>query len=70
MTPEDRTPLERLEEASIEIEELATGLVVRARAFGAEAGARNRIALVQQRLKIAHDELHEYPWSAADITDE
>ena len=70
MNPEDRTPLERLEELSTEIEELATNVVVRARAFGGEAGARNRIALVRQRLKIAQDELGDYPASAADITDE
>ncbi len=70
MTPEEMTPLERLEAISREVEELANQVAVRAKAFGGEAGARNRIELVKQRLKIALDELGDYPWSAADVTDE
>ena len=66
----DPTVLERLEAASREVEELATSVAVRAKAFGGDFGARNRIELVKQRLKIALDELAAYPESAADVTDE
>ena len=66
----DATPLERLETASEEIEQLALQVAVRAKAFGGEVGARTRIELVKQRLKIALDELAGYPASADDITDE
>jgi hypothetical protein len=66
----DATPLERLETASEEIEQLALQVAVRAKAFGGEVGARARIELVKQRLKIALDELAGYPASADDITDE
>ena len=64
------TPLEKLEAASREVEELATQVAVRAKAFGGQVGARNRIELVKQRLRIALDELAAYPGSAADVTDE
>jgi hypothetical protein len=67
---DERTPLERLEARSAEIEALATEVAVRAKAFGGDVGARSRIELVKQRLKIALDELAAYPSSAADITDE
>ena len=64
------TPLERLETVSAEVEELARGIAVRAKAFGGEVGARTRVEQVKQRLKIALDELAGYPASANDITDE
>ena len=70
MLPGDLTPLERLEAASREIEELANQVALRAKAFGGESGARHRIELVKQRLKVALDELADYPWTAADVTDE
>jgi hypothetical protein len=66
---DDATPLERLEARSAEVEELATEVAVRAKAFGGDAGARARIELVKQRLKIALDELAGYPASADEITD-
>ena len=64
------TPLERLEALSAEAERLASEVAVRAKAFGGDVGARPRIELVKQRLKIALDELGSYPQSADDITDE
>ncbi len=67
---DEATPLERLEARSLEIEELATEVAVRAKAFGGDIGARSRVELVKQRLKIALDELAGYPESADDITDE
>ena len=66
----DETPLERLEAASEQVEQLALEVAVRAKAFGGQVGARSRIELVKQRLKIALDELAGYPASAGDITDE
>ncbi len=66
----DETPLERLEAASEQVEQLALEVAVRAKAFGGEVGARSRVELVKQRLKIALDELADYPASADDITDE
>jgi hypothetical protein len=65
-----RPPLERLEAASREVEALATEVAVRAKAFGGEAGARTRLELVRQRLKVALDELAACPGSIDDITDE
>ena len=62
--------LEQLEALSREVEQLATRVAVRARAFGTEYGQRARVALVQQRLKIALDELDTLPATAEDITDE
>ncbi|MBV8371032.1 MAG: hypothetical protein JO036_19130 [Candidatus Eremiobacteraeota bacterium] len=70
MTDETGTPLERLEASSAQVEALATEVAVRAKAFGGDAGARSRIELVKQRLKVALDELAGYPDSADDITDE
>jgi hypothetical protein len=67
---DDYMPLERLEAASREVEALAMEVAVRAKAFGGESGARNRVELVKQRLRIALDELAGYPDSAGDITDE
>ena len=67
---DDRTPLERLEAHSIEVETLANQVTVRAKAFGGDIGARPRVELVKQRLKIALDELGAYPDRADDITDE
>ncbi len=67
---EERTPLERLETHSQEVEALAGEVAVRAKAFGGDVGARSRIELVKQRLKIALDELGAYPDSVDDITDE
>jgi hypothetical protein len=67
---EDGTPLERLEAHSQEVEALANEVAVRAKAFGGDVGARPRIELVKQRLKIALDELSAYPESVDDITDE
>ena len=62
--------LERLESLSAEVEELATRVTVRARAFGAETGTRGRVELAKRRLKVALDELDDYPARAEDITDE
>jgi hypothetical protein len=67
---EESTPLERLEAHSQEVEALANEVAVRAKAFGGDVGARSRIELVKQRLKIALDELSAYPDSVDDITDE
>jgi hypothetical protein len=67
---EESTPLERLEAHSKEVEALANEVAVRAKAFGADVGARPRIDLVKQRLKIALDELGAYPYTVDDITDE
>ena len=67
---DDATPLERLESANADVEALASQVAVRAKAFGGEVGARSRVELVKQRLKIALDELAVYPYSASDITDE
>ena len=67
---EESTPLERLEARSQEIEALANEVAVRAKAFGGGVGARSRIELVKQRLKIALDELSTYPDRVDDITDE
>ncbi len=67
---DESTPLERLEAHSEEIEALANEVAVRAKAFGGDVGARPRIELVKQRLKIALDELASYPDTMDDITDE
>ncbi len=67
---EESTPLERLEAHSQEVEALANEVAVRAKAFGGDMGARSRIELVKQRLKIALDELGAYPATIDDITDE
>ena len=67
---DESTPLERLEAHSAELEALANEIAVRAKAFGADVGARPRIELVKQRLKIALDELGGYPATMDDITDE
>jgi hypothetical protein len=67
---EQSTPLERLEIHSTEVEALATEVAIRAKAFGGDVGARSRVELVKQRLKVALDELSTYPYSADDITDE
>ena len=67
---DDMTPLERLDAISREVEELATQVAVRAKAFGSESGAAPRISLVKQRLKVALDELAAYPASADQINDE
>jgi hypothetical protein len=70
MPEDDSTPLERLEAHSRDVEALASEVVVRAQAFGAQVGSRARVSLVKQRLKIALDELGTYPYTADDITDE
>ena len=67
---EDGTPLERLEAHSREVEALANEVAVRAKAFGGDVGARSRVELVKQRLKIALDDLGAYPDTVDDITDE
>ena len=67
---EQSTPLELLEAHSIEVETLANEVAVRAKAFGGDVGARPRIELVKQRLKIALDELGAYPYTVDDITEE
>jgi hypothetical protein len=67
---EESTPLERLEACSQEVEALANEVAVRSKAFGGDVGARSRIELVKQRLKIALDELDAYPDTLDDITDE
>ena len=67
---EESTPLERLEAHSQEVEALANEVAMRAKAFGGDVGARSRIELVKQRLKIALDELGAYPATLDDITDE
>ena len=63
----DATPLEQLEAASREIEDLATQVALRAKAFGGDIGARPRIDAVKQRLHVALDELAGYPDSADDV---
>ena len=68
MDPDAARALERLEAISDEIEHLANEVAVRAKAFG--GGARGRIDIVKQRLKIALDELDGYPFTAEDVTDE
>lgn len=70
MDPDARNALERLETLSSEVEALATEVAVRAQAFGGESGARSRLEIVKQRLKVALDELDGYPFTAEDITDE
>jgi hypothetical protein len=70
MDPDAASALDRLDAISTEIEDLASEIAVRAKAFGAESGARSRIGIVKQRLKIALDELDAYPFTAGDITDE
>ena len=67
---DESTPLERLEAHSQQVEALANEVAVRAKAFGADVGARSRVELVKQRLKIALDELGSYPERVDDITDE
>ncbi len=67
---DDATPLERLEAHSKEVEALANEVAVRAKAFGGDVGARPRVELVKQRLKVALDELGAYPDTTDDITDE
>ena len=67
---EESSPLERLEAHSQEVEALANEVAVHAKAFGGDVGARSRIELVRQRLKIALDELSAYPATVDDITDE
>jgi hypothetical protein len=67
---DEGSPLERLEAHSKEVEALANEVAVRAKAFGGDVGARPRVELVKQRLKIALDELSAYPDSVDDITDE
>lgn len=62
--------LDRLEELSREIEQLATRFASRSRAFGTEYGQRPRVGMVKGRLKIAVDELDGIPMTAEDITDE
>ncbi len=62
--------LEHLERLSREVETTANTIAVRAKAFGAEVGARNRIAQVKMRLRVALDELDSYPYMADDVTDE
>jgi hypothetical protein len=62
--------LEHLESLSREVEATASEIAVKAKAFGAEVGARNRIAQVKMRLRVALDELDAYPYMADDITDE
>jgi hypothetical protein len=70
----EQTPLERLEAASREVEELATEVAVRTKAFGGGVGSGTRVALVRERLRAALDELEDYPESVEEfgrtITDE
>lgn len=74
MQPEDLTPLERLEALSREVQDVATEVAVRGKAFGGEVGARARIEGVERRLRIALDELSAYPFRldepGSTITDE
>jgi hypothetical protein len=70
MDPDAASALERLDAISAEIEDLASEIAVRARAFGGGSGARGRLGVIKQRLKIALDELEGYPFTAEDITDE
>ena len=70
MSADEPTDLERLEALGPEVEELATRIATKAKAFGPDVGARNRIEQVRRKLKIALDELEAYPATADDITDE
>ena len=64
------TALARLEAASREVEESAREVGAHAGGFGTETGARNRLALVAQRLKIALDELAAVDAPDDGVTDE
>jgi hypothetical protein len=66
---DDDTPFDRLEALSREVEQLATEVAIRAKAFGGQAGAGPRVAQVKARLRTALDELAAYPASADEITD-
>jgi|GEM_PF-1850262 len=68
--PAEETSLARLERASRELEQLAAEAAIGARTMGADVGARNRIELVKQRLKIALDELEGFSYLPGDITEE
>ncbi|HZO93789.1 MAG TPA: hypothetical protein VFB22_08450 [Candidatus Baltobacteraceae bacterium] len=69
--PEDEDPpLDRLERASREVETLAAEAALGLRTMGGCIGARNRLEVVKQRLKIALDELASLPENPDDITDE
>ncbi len=67
---DEETALDRLETASRKLEELAAEVALGVRTMGEDVGARNRIDLVKQRLKIALDELAGYPYAPERITDE
>ncbi len=68
MDEHERT-LEHLEHLSRELEQTASEVTVKAKAFGGEIGARERIAQVKMRITIALDELGAYPQSADDVDD-
>jgi hypothetical protein len=70
MLEDEAGPLDRLEAATAQIDTLATQVALGGKTLGPEVGARNRIELVKQRLKIALDALDGYPYTSDDITDE
>jgi hypothetical protein len=64
---QDPTDLERLESLTAELEELAVAIATKGKAFGPDLGARARIDLAMQRLRVALDELGSYPLRAEEI---
>lgn len=70
MSADEPTELERLEALGPEVEDLAIRIATKAKAFGPDVGARNRIEQVKRKLKVAIEELDAYPYRADDITDE
>jgi hypothetical protein len=66
----ETTPIERLEAASLEVAALAARIAGRAQASGEVPAARTRVRLVQERLRLAADELDRVPGEDEGITDE
>jgi hypothetical protein len=63
-------PLERLEAASREVEALAIQVAAGATARGDAPASRTRVRLVQERLRIAADQLEGFAAGEDEITDE
>jgi hypothetical protein len=63
-------PLERLEAAGREVEALAIQVAAGATARGDAPASRTRVRLVQERLRLAADQLDEAAAGGDAITDE
>jgi hypothetical protein len=63
-------PLERLEAASREVEALAIQVAAGATARGDAPASRTRVRLIQERLRLAADQLDEAAAGGDAITDE